>query len=94
VSGFTYTAGKLGIDHELLRDVLVNASVGLRHAAFLQGGQQAGESAGVGVAWLFNRFARVSATYDLNAVHGAGPLNTAATGYARDLALVTLRLGL
>lgn len=94
VSGFTYTAGKLGIDHELMRDVLIAASVGLRHAAYLQGGQQAGESAGVGVTWLFNRYARVSATYDLNTVHGAGPLNTAATGYARDVALVTVRLGL
>ncbi len=94
VSGFTYTAGKLGIDHELMRDVLLAASVGLRHAAFLQGGQQAGQSAGVGVTWLFNRYARVSATYDLNTVHGSGPLNTAATGYARDLALVTVRLGL
>ncbi len=94
VSGFTYTAGKLGIDHELMRDVLINASTGLRHAAFLQGGQQTGQSAGVGITWLFNRSARVSATYDLSAVHGAGPLNTAATGYARDVALVTVRLGL
>ncbi len=94
VSGFTYTAGKLGIDHELMRDVLIATSVGLRQARFLQGGQQAGASAGVGITWLFNRYAKVSATYDLNTAHGAGPLNGASTGYARDVALVTVRLGL
>ncbi len=94
VSGFAYTAGKLAIDHELFRSVLLNASAGLRHAAFLQGGVQIGETAGLGVSWLFNRSARVSATYDLNTARGAGPLNTGATGYARDLALLTVRLGL
>ena len=94
VSGFTYTAAKLGIDHELMRDVVVNASAGLRHASFLQGGQQTGGSAGAAVTWLFNRYARVSATYDLNTARGAGPLNAATTGYARDVGLLTVRLGL
>ena len=94
VSGFTYTAGKIGIDHELLRDVLINASAGLRHAAFLQGGHQSGASAGAGVTWLFSRYARVSATYDLNTAHGAGPLNSTTTGFARELALLTVRMGL
>ncbi len=94
VAGFTYTTGKLGIDHELMRDVLINASAGLRHAAYLQGGQQSGASFGTGATWLFNRYARVSATYDLNTARGAGPLNTAATGFARDVALMTVRLGL
>jgi hypothetical protein len=94
VSGFTYTAGKLGIDHELMRDVLINASAGLRHAAYLQGGQQSGATVGTGITWLANRYARVSATYDLNTTRGAGPLNTAATGFARDVALMTVRLGL
>ena len=94
VSGFTYTAGKLGLDHELLRDLLIDASAGLRSATFLQGGQQTGAGAGVGVIWFVNRSTRVSATYDLNAVHGAGPLNTAATGFSRDVALLTVRLGL
>jgi hypothetical protein len=94
VSGFTYTAGKLGLDHELLRNVLFATSVGLRQASFLQGGQQTGASAGIGLTWLFNRYAMVSATYDLNTVHGSGPLNSASSGYARDVALVTVRLGL
>jgi len=94
VSGFTYTEGKLGIDHELWRDVLLNATAGLRHAAYLQGGEQDGTMAGAGVTWLFNRYARVSATYNLNATHGAGPLNSASPGFARDIALVSVRLGL
>ena len=94
VSGFTYTAGKLGIDHELQRDLLVSASGALRHADYSQGGQQTGHGAGIGLTWLFNRSARVSATYDLNAVHGAGPLAAAATGYSREVALLTIRLGL
>jgi hypothetical protein len=94
VSGFTYTEGKLRIDHELCRDVLLNASAGLRHAAYLQGGEQDGTMASAGMTWLVNRYARVSATYNLNATHGAGPLNSASTGFARDTALVTVRLGL
>ncbi len=94
VSGFTYTEGKIRIEHELWRDVLLNASAGLRHAAYLQGGDQSGAMAGAGVTWLVNRYARVSATYNLNTTHGAGPLNSASTGFARDIALMTLRLGL
>ena len=94
VSGFTYTEGKIGIDHELMRNVLVNASAGLRQAAFLQGGQQSGASAAAGVTWLFNRYAQVSATYNLNTTHGTGLRNGAATGFARDVALLTVRLGL
>ncbi|MEI7710495.1 MAG: outer membrane beta-barrel protein [Rhodospirillales bacterium] len=94
VSGFTYTAGKLGIDHEIVRDLLFATSIGFRRASFLQGGQQTGASAGVGLTWLLNRYTKVSATYDLNTVHGAGPLSTASSGYARDVALLTVRLGL
>ncbi len=94
VSGFTYTEGKLRIEHELWRDVLLNASAGLRHAAYLQGGDQSGATVGGGVTWLVNRYALISATYNLNATHGAGPLNSASTGFARDIALVTLHLGL
>lgn len=94
VSGLTYTEGKVRIDHELMRDVLLTASAGLRHAAYLQGGQQSGAAAGAGVTWLFSRYARVSATYDLNVAHGAGPLTQATAGFARNIALVTVRLGL
>ena len=94
VSGFTYTAGRLGIDHELYRDLLVSAAGGLRHAAFAQGGQQTGQSAGLGLTWLYNRSARISATYDLNRVRGGGPLANASSGYAREVAMLTVRLGL
>lgn len=94
VSGFAYTAGKLSVDHELCRDVLFDASFGVRHAAFLQGGNQSGVGAGVGIVWLFNRHARLSATYTLNTVHGTGSLHAAAAGYARDVAMMTVRLGL
>jgi hypothetical protein len=94
VSGFTFTEAKLCIDHELRRDVLLNASAGLRGASYLQGGQQSGFSAGAGVTWMFSRYGRVSATYDLNTAHGSGPLTAATTGFSRDVALMTVRLGL
>ena len=93
VAGYTYSSGKLAWDHELRRDVLANASIGWRQAEYLQGGTQSGETAGLGLTWLFNRSARISATYDWVGVHGSGPSGTA-TGYNRDLALVMLRLGL
>jgi hypothetical protein len=95
VSGFTYTAGRLGIDHEMRRDWLISASAELRHAAYSQrGGQQSGHAVGAGLTWLANRSVRVSATYDLSGVRGAGPVSSAATGYSREVALLTLRLGL
>jgi hypothetical protein len=38
VAGYTNTAARLVVDHEYLRNVLLNGFASLQHAAFLQGG--------------------------------------------------------
>lgn len=96
VAGFTYTAGRLRIDHELTREILLHATGGLQQAAFLQnGGRQWGYSFGVGATWLINRSMRLSATYDGSGIRGVNPsVNPLNGDYGRNIALLTLRLGL
>jgi hypothetical protein len=94
-SGLVYSAARLTIDHEYLRDLIFKASIGLQKAEFFQGGSQIGTTAEIGVTWVMNRSARVSFTYDQTDVHGstsatAGPV----TAYSRGVALLTMRLGL
>ena len=95
VSGLINSSARVTIDHEYLRNVLFKASVGVQRADFFQGGQQTGTTAGVGVTWVMNRSARLSFTYDRTDLHGsessAGDL---ATGYSRDIGMITFRLGL
>jgi hypothetical protein len=95
VSGLIYSAARITIDHEYLRDLLFKASVGLQRAEFFQGGRQTGTDAAIGLTWVINRSARLSFTYDQTDLHGS---HTAAqalgTGYSRGLGLITLRLGL
>jgi len=95
VSGLVYSAARLTIDHEYLRDLVFRASFSVQMADFFQGGHQTGSTAGVGVTRVMNRSARLSFTYDQTGLHGSGiPTETLATGYSRGVALVTLRLGL
>jgi hypothetical protein len=92
VSGYTYTAGKLTIDHEYARDILLQASSGLQQADFLQGGgRQTAWLFGLGVTWLVNRNARVSATYNYNDQTGGG-VGTSSP-FSRSLGLLTLQYG-
>ena len=96
VAGYTYTAGRLSIDHEYLRDILLRASAEIRQATFLQGGgRQWGYSVGAGIVWMVNRSVRISATQDFSAIKGtqvtAGPING---DYTRSLTMLTVRLGL
>jgi hypothetical protein len=96
VAGYTYTAARLSVNHEYLRNLLLNASAGAQRADFLQGsGMQTGYRAGVGVTWLMNRSMRLSATYDISGITGTHGASTLATGdFARQVTLLTLRLGL
>lgn len=96
VSGFTYTAGRLRIDHELTRDLLLHASAGLQQATFLQGGgRQWGYNYGFGATWLINRSLRLSATYDGSGIRGSNAtINPLNGDYGRNIALLTLRIGL
>jgi hypothetical protein len=95
VSGLIYSAARITIDHEYLRNLLFKASIGLQTADYFHGGHQTGTDAGVGVTWVINRSARLSFTYDqidLRGSHSAA--NAPGTGYSRSLGLITLRLGL
>jgi hypothetical protein len=101
VAGYTYTAARVRIDHELTRVLLLHATAGLQQAAFLQsGGRQSGYSLGVGATWLVNRSVRLSATYDASGLRGSDPgmtgtgINRLSGDYNRNIALLTLRLGL
>jgi hypothetical protein len=95
VSGLVYSAARLTIDHEYLRDLLLKASVGLERADFFQGGHQTGTTAGLGVTWVMNRNARLSFTYDQTDLRGSSiPTEALAIGTSRGIGLVTLRLRL
>jgi hypothetical protein len=91
-SGYTYTAGKVTIDHEYARDILLQATAGMQQADFLQGGgQQTAFLFGLGVTWLVDRHMRVSATYSYNDQQGGG-VGTSGP-FTRSLGLLTLRYG-
>ena len=95
VSGLVYSAARLTIDHEYLRDLLFKASIGLQRADFFQGGHQTGTTAGLGMTWVLNRNARLSFTYDQTDLHGSSIATEAlVTGYSRGVALMTLELRL
>ena len=96
VAGFTATSARLTLDHELRRDLLVQAAVRLQHAEFPQAGtQQNSYAIGAGMTWFANRHVRLSATYDLTAQEGGHVATLPLSGgYTRNQAMLTLRLGL
>jgi hypothetical protein len=96
VAGYTYTSARLILDHELRRDLLVQASTGLQFADFLQsGGHAGGFSMGGGLTWLLNRNMRLAATYDFTDQRGSSnPRVLTAGSFTRSIALVTLRFGM
>lgn len=92
VAGYTYTAAKLTLDEELKRNILLQATGGWQIADFLQGGgRQTAWLLGVGVTWLVNRQARVSATYSFADQQGGGPGTSGA--FDRSVGLLTVRYG-
>jgi hypothetical protein len=95
VSGLTYTAARLAIDHELRRDVLLNGWFGWQQQDGFQGSYQAGTQFGLGATWVVNRMMRVALTYDQVDLRGSTQVGgTAAPGYSRSLGLMSVRLGL
>jgi hypothetical protein len=96
VAGYTYTTARLTIDHEYMRNVLLQGFASVQHAAFLQGGGvQTSFTLGGSVTWLINRRLRLTATEaftDLISVQG----QSAPTGgsYVRNVTVLTLGFGL
>lgn len=102
-AAFTETALKLSVDHEYLRNVLLNANGALYKDSYQQGGDQSYYAAGGGVTWLMNRHMRLEARYTFasrqspaNSSANAGLGNGVIFGgsYNESLFLVQLRLGL
>jgi hypothetical protein len=103
-AGYTYTTAQLILDHEYLRNVLLQGRAGVQVAQYLQGGgTQTSFSFGGGVNWLMNRNMRLSANYDFttqgsasNSTFNGQPnpttLNTGA--FNRNLFMVALHFGL
>jgi hypothetical protein len=98
IGGYTYTAGRLAVDHELRHNVQLNAFADLQRADFepvngapqpvnaLQpGNTQTIYSVGVGATWLLNRNMRLTGTYQFSDRQGVPP-NT----YNSHVALITL----
>lgn len=103
-AGYTYTTARLVVDHEYLRNVLLEGRAGLQVAQYLQGGStQTSFTFGGGVNWLLNRNMRLSADYDFTTrssgssapVTGQPNLTTlTSSGYNRNLFLITMHFGL
>ena len=95
VSGLTDSAVRFAIDHELLRDIMLDGWVGWQEEDDFSGGYQAGTHVGLGVTWVLNRTTRVSLTYDQIDLRGSHLINDVPSpGYSRGLGLMTLRMGL
>ena len=96
VVGYTYTSARVVVDHEYLRNVLLQVSAGVQHADYLQGGGDSNSvSLGGGVTWLVNRHIRLAATYDFTDQRGTSSPTLLTTGnYTRSIGLLTVRFGM
>ena len=97
--GFNYTRGQLRVDHEYLRNVLLDGEVGIENASYIGGGSQTYYYAGTGLTWLINRNMRLSAHYQFtegnngSGVVTTGP-NAVGSAFNQHLVLVQLSFGL
>lgn len=103
-AGYVYTNARLTVDHEYLRNVLLQGRAGLQIAQYLQGDTtQTSFTLGGGISWLMNRYMRLSADYDFTAQNSgagtavAGPFASSGlnTGkYQRNLVLIAMHFAL
>lgn len=72
-AGYTFTTAGVAVDHELLRNVLLQGRGSFQAAEFFQStGITTSYSLGGGVNWLANRRLRLSADYDFSQQSGPG----------------------
>jgi hypothetical protein len=91
VSGYTYNAARLTVDHEYRRDLLLQVTGGVQQADYLQGGRQTSALLGAGVTWLVNRRLRVALTYSFNDQEGGG--SGTSGPFTRSVGLLSMRYG-
>lgn len=99
--GFTETSLRLRVDHEYLRNVLLQANAGLYYGQYNRGTtDQTLYTAGAGADYLLNRNLRVGATYDFigRTSGGGGTLGTTnqqfGSGFSDHRVLLNVRFGL
>ncbi len=89
--GFTFNTGQVVVDHEYLRNILLQGSGGLQYAQYEQGGgTQTIYSAGAGATWLINRNMRLTARYDFSSSSSSSSVGLVAP----QIGLTTLGTGL
>ncbi len=97
-SGFNYTTAQLRVDHEYLRNVLLDVEGGVENADYFQGGTQTVYYGGGGATWLLNRWLRLSAHYQFTRGQGTQSTTTAtvltSSPYSQNLILFGLHVGL
>lgn len=101
-SGSNDTRLQLRVDHEYLRNVLLDGEAGVENAAYFQGGAQSGYYVGGGITWLINRNLRLSARYQFTerssssavAVTAAGTVAQVGGPYNQNLFTLQLTFGL
>jgi len=70
-SGYTYTRAQARVDHEYLRDVLLDGEVGIQNAAYQTGATQTEYAGRGGITWLLNRNLHLSLSYQYTKRIGA-----------------------
>lgn len=89
--GYQYTQARLVVDHEYLRNVLLQGRVSVQNASYFQSStRQTLYNVGASVTWLINRNMRLTASYDFS----DSQQNTAPGSYTRNIMLLQLRFGL
>lgn len=97
-SGFTYTGLSLVVDHEYLRNVLLQARAAVRRVEYFQGGGKGiGTSFGAGVTWLVHNRLSLFANYRFDRQDGSSNrtlmFQTSASlpSYTRNVLLIGAR---
>jgi len=95
VSGMVYTLGRVGVDHELRRDLFLSAVLGWQRQDYFQGGYQTGFRFGIGAVWTLSRMARISWTWDQIDLRGSSEIaGSPSPSSIRGLGLMTVSLAL
>jgi hypothetical protein len=105
--GLTSTAVRLALDHEYLRNVLINANAGFIAYEYQQNQQNQGNQGnqsyltlGTSVTWLINQHMRLVGRYDFatrqsnTPIVGLSTSQSLAGGYSDNRFLLQLRIGL
>ena len=93
VAGYVLTQGRLQVDHEVRRNIILSGYGSIVNAQYPNsgGGAETFFGAGAGATWLINRNVHLALTYDWldhNGVNGFGP------NYLQNVAMLQLKLGI